>query len=176
MDILDEYFQWLCSRVDCSGEPGSSYYIPLKVMFETEFKVIVPNDINRKVDGEALRKEFCEEYGYGDEIFEDDREPCSVLEMLVALTERMAWEMMGEVRDNSYGRWFKEILDNLGINRRTGYYRAEEIVNIANNREYEDDGNGGYFPMNGPKKSGQFLCQKQKEIWYQMQDYFLCHF
>ena len=173
MSVLDEYFEWLCDRVDCSWEPGSEYYIPLKVMFETEFKVIVANDINRKQDGEALRKAFSKEYGYRvEEIFKDEKEPCSVLEMLVALVERMSWEMMDEVRDNSYGRWFKEILSNLGITRRTGFYKAEEIVNVANNREYEDDGIGGYFPLKSPQKACQKRGQKWTEIWYQMQNYF----
>lgn len=177
MDILDEYFKWLCSRVDCSGEPGSAYYIPMKVMFDTEFKVLIPNDINRKVDGEELRKEFCRENRYRlGEIFDNDKEPCSVLEMLVALTERMTYEMTDEVVDNSPGRWFKEILHNLGLSSQTGFYRAEEIVNFANNREYGDDGIGGYFPIKSSKSSCQFFCQKRKEIWYQMQNYFLCQF
>lgn len=176
MDIYNEYFEWLCSLVDFRGLPGSPYYIPLRVMYETEFKVLIPNDINRADDGVAFRKEFCTEKGYQTDIFNNEKEPCTVLEMLIGLSDRMAWEMLDSNVDSYIGRWFREILDNLGIRKNTTSYQATEIIRIANNREYDEDGIGGYFPIKMKNKQVKNLDEKRLEIWYQMQRYLIANF
>lgn len=172
MDIYEEYFEWLCSLVGLKVSPGGPYYIPLNCMFETDFLVLVPNDINRKEDGLELRERFAEAMGYSREEFDESEYPCSVLEMLIALCDRMVWEMVDSYGDNSRHRWFMEILKNLRIDKYTSAERTAQIIKIANERLYDDDGNGGYFPV----KTRQKRLTKNDELWYQMQHYLIVHY
>ncbi len=168
-DIDEEYFLWLCGLVDAE-DPDAGYLGIMNHLYDTEFSdrtaKLIPNDDNRIEDGLYLREDFYRENPYCDEI---DR-PCSVLEMMIALANRIE-EQFG-YEDSIF--WFWEMMRNLDLERfdDTLYYssdgrdRVDNILSDFLDRKYSKDGFGGLFPIyNSPND------QRKVEIWTQMNNY-----
>lgn len=167
-----EYFTWLCDLID-----GSENYINLMtLLFQTDFVVLIPNDDNRASDGIELRHEFCSEEGQHalSQWFFD--RPCTVLEMLIALCDRLELETIQSRWEKTPSEWFWILMDNLDfvdfddISWDDVEYR-ESILNglkIMLNRQYLPSGEGGLFPLNVPLRD-----QRRIELWYQMSAYVL---
>lgn len=133
---------------------------------------LVPNDDNRVADGLMLRDEFEAEVFQVGEIdqlwFELE---CSFLEVLIALSRRLAFEADGEPRD-----WFWHMLENLGITTQCAdkFYnneiagRIDAALERVIWRTYRYNGQGGLFPLAHPNGD-----QRKIEIWYQLNAYLL---
>jgi len=167
---LDElYFVWLYSQVGSVEEEDRSrtYWALAKKLYCREFVWIVPNDDNRAEDGRDLRKEFLDIRN-----IRADRDwlrlGCSILELLIALSQRLSFEGDGESRD-----WFWFLIKNLGLKKFSDDKDLDEIAvdNILDRfvwRNYEPNGEGGLFPLKRPMGD-----QRRVEIWYQMSSYLL---
>lgn len=167
---LDElYLEWLYHQV---GEPNHNrrrtYWRILKQLYTKEFVWIVPNDDNRIADGRDLRFEFV------DSTRLNDVDPgwinlgCSILELLVALSRRFAFEAEGKPRD-----WFWHMMENLGLDDRDdkSYWSSADVDAILEDviwRNYGPDGVGGIFPLRHPHED-----QRKVELWYQLSAYIL---
>lgn len=177
---LDElYFVWLYDQVGDSKvkSPTRTYWRLLKLLFIKEFVWFVPNDDNRIEDGKDLRYEFVEKTGLKDVDQNWIQLGCSVLELMIALSRRLAFEAEGEPRG-----WFWTLMENIGLGgysddhmRRAdyGYLRwseksVDEILDRVLWRTYNSDGSGGFFPLNHPKED-----QRNIELWYQLSAYLL---
>lgn len=169
--LKNEYFDWLTYRVGFDRD-----FLKLaKDLHLKKFRSIVPNDINRFYDGIALREEFKNETLYDDYHSLDG--PCSVLEMLIALSERMA-DIIYDPDESSYlaPNCFYEIIDNLGLSgfndenyeRLGGKKKVNDILDTFLERKYDRFGNGGLFPLDFPPRD-----QRKEEIWYQMSAYLM---
>lgn len=172
---LDElYLNWLYSQVGSTKTRSKerTYWHLLRQLFTTEFVWFIPNDDNRCVDGQDLRYEFLEDH----EIDDVDQfwldEPCSFLEMLVALSRRLAFLADGEPRD-----WFWHLIGNLDLTRcNDAYYNdglkavVVETVDRVIWRQYYENGHGGLFPLRNATRD-----QRKVEIWYQMNAYLMEH-
>jgi hypothetical protein len=169
---LDElYLRWLYGRVSKRRpQPPRTWWKLFRYLYTTEFVWFVPNDDNRVEDGRELRDEFLQ----GRELDLDEREwmklGCSVLEMLVALSRRLAFEGGGEPAG-----WFWILLHNLMLDfhddERFDLIQPEILDNIVFNliwRRYRSDGSGGLFPLKDARQD-----QRKVEIWYQMQAWLL---
>lgn len=174
-EVREEYFQWLCGLVQ-ADDPDHSYWGLMDILFNTEFIWSVDNDDNRAGDGLELRVEF--EDLTGEEACKD--EPCSVLEMLIGLADRMDFALSNPGdRQSSLVVWFWEMLENLGLASfededffgRRAPNRIHFILDRWLNRRYGYSGEGGLFPLREPYKD-----QRKTEIWYQMQAYLLENF
>jgi hypothetical protein len=166
---LDElYFTWLYSQVGDTKikNPNRTYWNMLKVLFTKEFVWLIPNDDNRMEDGKDLRYEFVDQSG----LFDVDPHwlniGCSMFELLVALSRRLAFEAEGEPRE-----WFWHLISNLGLrdfkdSRRFSEAEVEHILDRVIWRQYDSDGHGGLFPLKNPHRD-----QRQVELWYQLGDY-----
>lgn len=168
---LDElYLTWLYSQTGSVKLKSKSrtYWSLLRRLYCKVFVWIIPNDDNRVEDGKDLRYEFVADLGLRN-VDQDWMElPCSMLEMLVALSRRLAFEAEGEPRD-----WFWQMLTNLEINQyndRTHIPDDEldDRLNIVIWRTYEPDGIGGLFPLKWPERD-----QRDIELWYQLSAYIL---
>lgn len=168
----DRYLTWLHRQFepDTQRNPARSHFLLFEMMHKTEFIWFVPNDDNRLYDGLDVRQEFIDAEEGGDVPGMWLAEPCSFLEMLVALCRRMAFE-------TSFGSdyWFWRLMENLELRQFVDDIfdpDAAEFVEAAMdrvmNRTYHADGNGGLFPI---LHSGRD--QRQIEIWYQMQQYLM---
>jgi hypothetical protein len=173
-DINREYFEWLCEIVsDSKPKKNCSYGKLLEYLHQTEFVFILPMDENRCVDGMNLRYRFGYEYNIGDPVIASclDNDPCSILEMMVALSFYVEEHIMV---DPEYGlmsgRWFWMMINNLGLSEMTDDNFDYELVNRNIwhflNRDYDRDGKGGLIYM--PNSRYDF---RTMDIWYQMMRY-----
>lgn len=168
---LDElYFMWLYGQVGSVREknPSRTYWGLLRHLYKKEFVWIIPNDDNRAEDGKDLRYVFVEEKGI-DPVDKDWYHlGCSILEMMIALSRRLAFETDGEPLS-----WFWKLIENLELERfndNVPYPKdeIEEILNTVMFRTYKRNGSGGLFPLRRTSKD-----QREVEIWYQLCDYIL---
>lgn len=173
MDLQQDYFHWLCEMVHIDQEERS-YWLIAKDLHNRIFTPIIERDENRAMDGLELRDQFLENewYSRGGE-FENDE--CTVLEMLVALAQRMDFEMNNA--DDDYDRtayWFWEMIDNLGLTDfddesyidLDGQTYVDKIIDDFVERNYDYNGAGGIFPLRYCDRD-----QRNVEIWYQMSAY-----
>jgi len=171
---LDElYFVWLCDQVGDSKvkNPARTYWRVLKLLYEKEFVWFVPNDDNRIEDGKDLRYEFVDQTGLKDVDPNWIQLGCSMLELMIALSRRLAFEAEGEPRD-----WFWELMKNIGLGgytddripTRYSEKNVDEILDRVLWRTYKRNGSGGLFPLKDPKED-----QREIEIWYQLNAYLL---
>ena len=96
-DIQKDYFDWLCSMVkDSKPSSRSSYRRLLAYLFSTEFVYVMPMDGNRYEDGINLRYRYGYEHGIADPVIASclDTSPCSIFEMMVALSTRCEEHIM----------------------------------------------------------------------------------
>jgi len=174
---LDEtYFVWLYSQV---GDPRikglhRTYWKVLKKLFTKEFVWIVPNDDNRVEDGRELRYEFVHDEGLNDVDPDWLHLGCSMLELLVGLSRRLAFVAEGEPSG-----WFWHLMENIGLggytderlNPRAMRYTELEVDEILERiiyRTYHPSGDGGLFPLKNTPND-----QRHIELWYQMSEYVL---
>ena len=159
-----EYFDWMLNIIhDGKYAKKNSYFKLLSYLHDVEFTWIIPKDSNRAEDGVDLRRRFT----YPDNRLLSD-EPCSVLEMILALAIRIEESIMD---DPLYGdrtsQWFWKMITNLGLGSMTDarfdIYYVEDVVSRFINREYEPDGRGGLFTV----KHCDYDLRKI-EIWIQM--------
>lgn len=174
MPPLDElYFKWLYSLVASTRlkNPSRTHWRLLKLLYTKEFYWFLPNDDNRVEDGRDLRMEFAQR-----KRIELDSEwvglECSVLEMMIGLSRRLAFESEQEWESRD---WFWHLIENLNLrrfnDRHISFSDEEEIDHILERmiwRLYEGDGRGGLFPLENPPED-----QRKVELWYQLSYYLM---
>lgn len=168
------YFDWLCVQVN-GGDPGESYVGLLRVLFNHVFYWRLPLDADREADGLELRNEFRDDSPrlYLSDGFYD--EPCSVLEVLVALAYRLDGDVLGnEDYISEPSRWFWMMVENLGIKiddqNFTNLDRemVDRRIDLWLSRVFDSDGSGSIFPIPGTEND-----QRELEIWNQMHEYLI---
>lgn len=171
-ELNDAYFDWMY-RLVCDNEQYStrtSYKRLLGYLYSVDFEYTHPMDDNRAADGVDLRYHFGEDHGYSHPMiasYLDDR-PCSMLEMMVALSIRLEEHIMTDpdIGDRT-GQWFWNMIVNMHLgsmtdNRFEEDY-VEDIVARFLDRDYERNGDGGLFRVDNPN-----VDMRNLDIWYQM--------
>lgn len=157
------YFKWLYGQVGSTKR--KTHWNLLRQLHTKEFVWVVPNDDNRLEDGRDLRHEFCED----EDLAASDEwmhYGCSMLEMLVALSRRLQFE-----DDKPAREWFWELMFNLNLVEFTDDHELpkqeiDEILDEVIWRTYQENGQGGLFPLKWPEED-----QRDVEIWYQLSAY-----
>lgn len=164
------YFVWL---YELNADPSRrsrryTYWNLFRRMHTTEFEWHIHNDQARVEDGVDLRREFIidAEIPYVDDAWFN--QGCSFLEMLVALSRRMAFEA-----DSDAPSCFWNMLENISLfGMNDTVKNSAEIIDDALrrviDRKYEPNGEGGLFPLVHPKRD-----QRRVELWYQLNAYIL---
>lgn len=163
--MTNNYYQWLCGIV-CRDlfSKNISYDKLLSYLSHREFTIIIPNDVNRAEDGIDLRLRY--QMATGEHI--SRREPCSVLEMMIALAIRCEESIM----DNpAYGdrtaQWFWGMIRTLGLysmtDNRFDINYVSSVIDRFLNREYAPNGEGGLFKISNCRYD-----LREIEIWYQL--------
>ncbi len=170
-ELINKYFEWMYNLV-CADEyyKNLSYRKLLYFLHDTDFTYTIAMDGNRESDGIGLRYRFGNAYGYEDAIvtsYLDDR-PCSVLEMMIALSMRCEEQIMDDPTEgNRLGEWFWNMIVSLGLGSMSDdkfdKRRVKQIVNKFLNREYQPNGKGGLFTVEHTKQD-----MRTVEIWYQL--------
>ena len=169
--IKNEYFEWLYNYV-CKGRVNNriSYRKLFKLMHSIDFDFYIHDDVNRALDGIDLRNRFATVSNNEDasNILDD---PCSVLEMILALAIRCEETIMDDPRyGDRTSQWFWDMLSNLGLNRMTDEhynekYAIQRIYNFLE-RQYSPDGKGGLFYIRDCPEDLRNI-----EIWTQLNWY-----
>ena len=170
-DIKKEYFDWMY-RLVCGSRYSKkiSYRKLLKRLNDEPFTYIIAMDGNREIDGIELRYRFGSYNNYPDYVIASnlDDMPCSVLEMMIALSIRCEEHIMEDSDiGNRTGQWFWNMIVSLGLGPMTDAkysenYVSEHLTRFLN-REYSKNGEGGLFTVENSKKDMRIT-----EIWYQM--------
>lgn len=167
-----EYLEWLIDSIDPYFF-GSSYVLLLRSLTNIDFEYTIDRDANRASDGLAIRNEYITDNGIESML----DVPCNVLEMLIGLAMRMTdyTQTTSEdvtidspyVKDN-----FRLLLVNLGLTYFDDEHYDEtpvlDIVYGFMQKHISANGDGGLFPLISPSRD-----QRDVEIWYQMQEYFM---
>ena len=166
--VKNEYFEWLYDYV-CKGRVNRnvSYVELFTYLYTTEFTFSIRNDVNRAKDGIDLRYRFAM-------MKNDDRimlildGPCSVLEMMVGLAIRCEETIMDNTGyGDRTGQWFWNMIKNLGIGFMTDDIFdvdiVDDIIYRFLNRDYDPDGKGGLFYIEGCEED-----LRDMEIWTQL--------
>lgn len=144
-----QYFEWLVNLVSRNRfSKQVSYYKLLDHLHNTKFRYSIPLDRNRASDGVDLRYRFASRVGCNPN---DARVgPCTVLEMMVALSIRCEETIMDDpdIGDRT-GQWFWNMITNLGLgglnDDRYDPDYVDDILTRFLDRDYDPDGKGGLF-------------------------------
>lgn len=170
--LKERYFEWMCDLVYDSRSP-KKYDLLFRCLDSIPFTYILEMDENRAQDGLDLRYRFGYECDVdGNDIYEYlDREPCSVLEMIVALSFRIEEDIMGnESVGNRTNKWFWTMIENLGLasmsNDNFDEYYTKRVINKFLDRNYKRNGEGGLVTLHNCSRD-----LREVEIWDQVMLY-----
>lgn len=167
--ISNEYFGWL-SSLACGDRYADeiSYKKLLMHLHNTPFRYSIGRDENRAEDGIDLRRRFALEYTSIDDADLYLTDPCSVLEMMLALAIRCEENLMDDPKmGDRTTQWFWGMVTNLGLgsmtDERFDRRYVDDILERFLDREYDPDGKGGLFRI---KNCTYDL--RDIEIWVQL--------
>ena len=171
-EVIDGYFLWI-TRFVCTEEQRISYNKLLTHLFDHEFTYILNKDSNRAIDGIDLRYRYGREKDIPKTVIRSvlDIRPCSILEMLVALSLRIEETIMDDpdIGDRT-GEWFWMMIKNLGLGDEYDDEYDERLVDFSVGRflerMYDRDGTGGLVHIEHPRSDLRYV-----EIWYQLMWY-----
>lgn len=167
--INNDYFDWLYKKACDDRYSGEiSYKKLLMHLHNTEFIYSLDRDRNRADDGIKLRQRFADDYELVDEADAYLTEPCSVLEMMLALAIRCEETIMD---DPAYGnrttQWFWGMITTLGLGSMTDDNYDKRFISSTIrrflNRDYDPDGRGGLFYIRNCTYD-----LRDMEIWIQL--------
>lgn len=173
-DVEQGYFEWMY-RIVTNGDRGGNvtFFKLLSILNEVEFHPFIPNDANRAEDGEDLRRHFAyDNYDYDDINFVVDclARPCSVLEMLIALSIRIEDIMDDPKYGDRTGQWFWSMVCTLGLGAMTDSNFDEQkclyILDTFMKREFKPDGAGGLFRFLNPEEDMRNVDIWTSMLWY----------
>ncbi len=173
--VQNEYFEWLynyCCEHKISN--NISYRKLFMALHDIDFDFYIRSDLNRAVDGRDLRYRFVNTNPHiikligREEILEILDEPCSVLEMILALAIRCEETIMDDPRyGDRTNQWFWGMLKSLGVSYMSDEQfnrdKLNKIVYDFMEKRYSPDGKGGLFYVPGCKQDMTNL-----DIWSQM--------
>lgn len=152
-----DYFRWLAGVVDVCGDVDSPDLFLLRCLYDKEFFWTVHNDENRAEDVRGLVEMYEEETGQNPE----HDCSCSVLEVLIALAQRMNFQVGGNTAS-----YFWEMVNNLQLFDRLDPKEINVKLDRFLYRIYSVDGHGGLFPLHRTRDD-----QRDIELWVQMSQY-----
>ena len=172
--LTNEYFDWLYKLV-CYDRHSrrKSYFKLFSYLHDTDFTYTIEMDGNRAEDGIDLRYRFAREkkYDYRVVVSMLDTKPCSVLEMMIALSIRGEEIMYDPEFGDRTSHWFWHMITNLGLDSMDdthfNEHRVKNIIDIFLSRTYTRYGEGGLFTVPDCKYD-----LRRVDIWYQMNWYF----
>ena len=148
-EIMNDYFEWMFDLV-CKDRFAKtiSYRRLLMRLHDTEFIYIIPKDANRAQDGIDLRYRYAYDTGraYADSYLDG---PCSVLEMMIALSFKCEEIMDNAKIGDRTAQWFWGMINTLGLGSMRddrfdiGY--VDDTIDRFLHRKYESNGKGGLF-------------------------------
>lgn len=175
--LKTEYLCYLMNRVQVNAAGEDGYFMLCHALMEYPFLPILDMDDNRCYDCRMLRRDFADDYDEetGDILDGLYSEYGMFMELLVVLSEKMAYDLADSEYECAAGKWFKELLQNSGLIECTNDWYGRpgngssyviDILDKINYRKYGWDGEGGLFPLQWAKTD-----QRYSELIIQMNNY-----
>lgn len=137
--LYSDYYLWLLSLVD-----DGDHQTLLRYLYEHPYTWQFTLDENRAAGGINMRNRYANENGIDPQ--DVGTGPCSILEMLIALAERMV-----ELLTIDIYTWFWQLIKNLGLDKfddgRFDERGVSYILSVWLNRAYDSAGTGSLFPL-----------------------------
>ena len=170
-EIINEYFRWLSGFVNERGHSDRvSYNKLLAHLHDIEFRYLLPMDENRAANGVSLRYRYACECPDFDAAKAYLVGPCSVLEMMIALSLKCEGIMDDPNMGDRTSQWFWEMIVNLGLgsmyDSQFDVEYVDEVIDRFLDRNYEPDGRGGLFTIRNCERD-----LRDVEIWWQLMWY-----
>lgn len=168
----EEYYSWLINKICEYDYDPSCYQLVLEKLFSTEFYPLIERDENRVKDGLELYFTWLREECPFDGPYELPEDHfCSVLELMIALSERLEYEYLYDPDDgNHISVCFWAMMESLGLlnmdDERYNEAKVEDILVNFINRTYDFDGYGNIFMTEDPD-----FDERNHEIWAQSMKY-----
>ena len=155
------YFFWLARKIRLKDH--KEFRQLLTRLNSLSFYSTIDFDDNRALDGLAYRDSYKRETH-----IEPPDGDCSVLEVLIAIAERMSYILYDPDLENEdqIHIWFWRLMNNLHLDPMYNYLEDMGHIHVWLSRSYAENGDGGLFPLKDPIED-----QRKVEIWYQMQAY-----
>lgn len=169
-ELNNQYFEWMYELVQNERySKRRSYRKLIRYLNDISFRFSIPMDDNRSADGIDLRYRFGYDNSYDNRLIATllDDHPCSVLEMMIALSVRCEENIMyNPDKGIRTGKWFWEMIINLGLMGMDDRYFDPDYVRSTIDRmldrDYDPDGRGGLFIVRHARRD-----LRSVEIWYQ---------
>lgn len=158
-DSWGYYFDRICDVIRAPQCPDPlRYFTVLWHLHNTTFYPVIFMDRNRVQDALAFRRRF---------ILIDLGHPVGVLEVMVALAERLETDIMsGTVDHDRTAEWFWSMFECLGLlDSSDEVYDERYVDGVLSrfiNRKYSKNGRGGLFSVNDPS-----IDMREYELWFQ---------
>ncbi len=172
--LKEEYYNWMCQLV--GGKPNESapsYEMLLSYLNDVDFQYSLPMDGNRAEDGINLRYRFGYEKNIHDSLIACylDSRPCSMLEMMAALSLRCEETiMLNPMLGNRTDEWFWSMVKSLGLlgmdDANFDFNYVETVIFDFANHNYSRNGKGSLFTIENCKND-----MRTVEIWCQLNWY-----
>lgn len=169
------YYKWLVAKLDDGKHNLAKFQLLLQNLYLTRFYAVNSSDRNRAIDGTILRRKYEEETGEnGAEAAAHLDGDCSMLEMMVALAERIESDYLSDFRKgNQVGSWFWEMLNALGLSGMDNENFKDEDFEETMVRFLTKEGNGRLgrppVPLFPNDRPGLHL--EKLPLWDQMLDW-----
>ena len=137
--LYSDYYLWLDSLVN-----DGNHDLLIRYLYDHPYRWQFTLDENRAAGGLNLRSRYAYENGVN--IQDVGRGTCSILEMLIALSDHMTEILTMDIWD-----WFWDLMNNLGLSKfDDGHFDeggVSYILNVWLDRAYDEHGNGSLFPL-----------------------------
>lgn len=138
------YITWLYDYMHVCDHPGCAYILDILLSVPYRYSLIL--DRNTEFYALDLRRQFSEASGEN-AVF--DEAGCTLLEALIAIAQRIQWNVFWDPDEDRAYQWFWVMIDNLGLEQA---HDPDQIIAICNrllDRTYSPDGQGalcGFLP------------------------------
>lgn len=195
-EVAHEYFLYLCNRVRLINnqkhiipETADETYFNLAMkLHKTDFKVVVPLDDNRIADARNLRTFWALLHSNYNDYTGISGPGASMLEVMIGLCERFdtTVQMRADLQERT-DQWFHLMLKNSSLDIFCDAYftptvnedgiteydgtaneMCDEIIKTINERKYDIDGRGGFFPRVNSCRD-----ERKVDLWIQMHGFFM---
>jgi hypothetical protein len=170
------YFEWLLHWVCDSNHPKDQYWSLLEHLFLREYTYTLIMDNNRERDGLSLRDMYNKTARKKDILSSVEMStPCSVLEVLIALSMRIESDILANDVGGRTSVWFWTMMENMDLHvmdgRRYDSYYINNVIDKFLDRKYGPEGQGGPFYIPYTTKDLRTV-----ELWYQAMWYITANY